>query len=80
MALLALVVAGSLIGNEVMMIPAVTYSLIYVFHRRSIWLVGKQKTGLTPCRQTNTVPTKKARISGLFCKIVKTIKSFLASI
>jgi len=34
---LALVVAGTLIGNEVMMIPAVTYSLIMFFSGAAFW-------------------------------------------
>jgi BASS family bile acid:Na+ symporter len=40
---LALVVAGSLIGNEVMMIPAVTYSLIIFFTgTATTWWVNRK--------------------------------------
>lgn len=41
---LALVVAGTLIGNEVMMIPAVTYSLLMFFSGAGFgWWVSKRK-------------------------------------
>ena len=44
---LALVVAGTLIGNNVMMIPAVTYSLIMFFSGGLFgWLMNKQPTKL----------------------------------
>jgi len=42
---LALLVAGTLIGNEVMMIPAVTYSIIMFFSGSAFgWWINRQKT------------------------------------